>query len=589
MNMNTILQLLSQYVSKAFEMLGYKGLGVVSVSDRADLCHYQSNDAFRAAKISKQPPLTIANELADILKKYSIFERVEVARPGFVNLVLKDEFLMRYALNIYDDKNNGIPLNDSPETIVVDYGGPNIAKPLHIGHLRSAIIGEALKRLFKSVGHNVISDVHLGDWGLQIGLVIAEYQERYPEWFDINESDRVNRDELVRIEMNELNDIYPHASQKSKTNEKFRNTAKKITSELQKGDVRYLALWEKIRQASVEDLEKIYRTLSVDFDYWYGESDAQEFVEELMVRLEHKGLLRESEGAMIVDVSEESDKCNIPPIIVKSSDSSSLYATTDLATIIQRMRDFAPARICYVADSRQELHFNQVFRCSKLANIVTSNVNLEFLGFGTINGSDDKPFKTRDGGTMKLEEFIKMVKVATDKQLESSTYCQSMLNDEKDTLSMKIAVAAIKFGDLINHRSKNYIFDFNRFLAFEGKTGPYVLYTISRINSLLSKSACNEVEFSVVDTLSTVERELLLNIVQIGDIFLSAVNNRAPNIICEYAYDLAASFSKLYHAVNIIKEPDYNKKSNLLNLVIITRKILMRCLDVLGIEAVEYM
>lgn len=589
--MKTIIQYLSEYVSEAFHVLGYGEFGNVVLSNRPDLCQFQCDDSFQAAKANKKNPLIIAQEVSDVLKRSnSIFRSVNVSKPGFINMTLTDDALSDFCFKMYEDTNLGIPISDKSETIVLDYGGPNIAKPLHIGHLRSAIIGESLKRLFKYYGYNVISDVHLGDWGLQMGLVIAEYQERYPEWSCFSDDFNPTTDNVPEINVDELNEIYPYASAKSKNNDKFLSAAKRITFELQNGNKGYIALWNKIRKSSVSDLKKVYKFLSVDFDYWYGESDAQKYIDILVSILEDKKMLYESDGALVVSVSNESDKQVIPPVLIKKSDSSNLYATTDLATIIQRRKDFNPNKIWYVVDARQELHFEQVFRCAHKADLISKDTQLQFLGFGTINGSDGKPYKTRDGGVMRLETFIEMVRYAVDKQIQNSNYITNITENERNELSLKIAIAAIKFGDLINHRSKNYIFDIDKFLSFDGKTGTYLLYTISRINSLLKKVNGSDVGTKrSITNYTEEERELVLNLVCTGDVFLKAINNKAPNIICEHAYTVASSFSKLYQRYNIIKETNLTRKNELINLVAITRKFLILYLDLLGIEPVEYM
>ena len=588
--MNTITQYLSEYVSEAFRLLGYEQVGNVISSNRPDLCQFQCDDAFKIAKTHKKNPMLVAEEVLPFLQRNSsIFKSVEVSKPGFINMILTDDFLSKFCLNMFHDNDFGLPKNNKSETIVIDYGGPNIAKPLHIGHLRSAIIGESLKRMFKYYGCNVISDVHLGDWGLQMGLVIAEYQARHPNWACFSNKNEPPIPNIPDIDVNELNEIYPLASEKSKKNDEFLNNAKKITFDLQNGHTGYTELWKKIRQASVFDLTKVYKKLSVDFDYWYGESDSQKYINQLLQTLSEKDLLYKSDGALVVYVSNNSDKKTIPPVLIKKSDSSNLYATTDLATIIQRNKDFNPDKILYVVDARQDLHFEQVFRCARKADLVSENTELEFLGFGTINGSDGKPYKTREGGVMRLETFIESVRLATFTQIEKSNYITNISNEEKDELSLKIAIAAIKFGDLINHYSKNYIFDSDKFLSFEGKTGTYLLYTISRINSLLKKTGFDVTKSISITCSTNEERNLVLNLINTGDVFQSAINNKAPNIICEHAYVVASSFSKLYQSCNIIKETDSKKKQELINLFAIAKKFLILYLDILGIEPVEYM
>ncbi|MEG2597671.1 MAG: arginine--tRNA ligase, partial [Oscillospiraceae bacterium] len=423
---------------------------------------FQCNGALKGAKLYHKAPLMIAKEVVEVLQEKEIFLAVEAVGCGFINMTLTEMYLMEWADRVNMDENLGIPQTDVPETILLDYGGPNVAKPLHIGHLRSAIIGESLKRLVKATGRTAISDVHLGDWGLQMGLVIAELQERNPEWKCFEDDFDAACDRIPALTADRLNEIYPFASKKSKEDSDFKRKAQTITARLQKGQAGYLALWKEIIRVSVGDMKKSYQKLNVDFDFWYGESDSEKYVDELIDRLKDQKLLYKSEGALVVDVAEESDKAEIPPIIIKKTDHSNIYATTDLATIIQREKDFSPNQLWYVVDSRQSLHFTQVFRCAKKAGLVPPTTSLEHLGFGTMNGSDGKPYKTRDGGVMPLSELFEKVLDTAYERVKSSDYSD---DEAKPEVAKKIAVAAIKFGDLINHRSKDYIFDMDKFLA----------------------------------------------------------------------------------------------------------------------------
>ncbi len=586
--MKAVTQVLNELAANAFEKCGYSSeLGAVTVSDRLDLCQFQCNGAFAGAKLYKKAPFMIAEDVAKVLDENDIFEKVEVCRPGFINMTLKDEYLLKIASEIENDENTGVEKSEKPETIVIDYGGPNVAKPLHIGHLRSAIIGESLKRLARACGHKVIGDVHLGDWGLQIGLVIAELSERHPEWRCFAEDFSAENDSVEPLNADTLNEVYPFASAKSKQDEQFKAKAQRITYELQNRKPGYIALWKEILRVSVADLKSNYEKLNVDFDLWYGESDSDEYVDELIKVLTEKNLLRESDGAMVVDVEKPDDKAPMPPVIVKKSDNSNIYATTDLATIIQRQKDFAPDRIWYVVDKRQSLHFEQVFRCAKKAELVPESTELSLLGFGTMNGSDGKPYKTRDGGVMRLSDLIETVTNAALEKINTSAFVNG---DEKVELARKIGIAAIKFGDLINHRTKDYIFDIDKFLSFEGKTGTYLLYTISRINSILAKAGVSEADAPKFEGIySESERELLLKLVLTSETFKKALEDKAPNYICENAYQIAASFSSFYSANRIIDEQDAKKRSSWLSLVMLTRKVLLKHLDVLGIEPVENM
>ena len=586
--MKAITQILSEFVSQAFEIAGYDpSLGVVTASDRLDLCQFQCNGAFSAAKQYHKAPFIVAEQVAEVLKSDGIFSKVEVAKPGFLNLTLKDSYLLEHANAIAADPNLGIPMADKPSTIVLDYGGPNVAKPLHIGHLRSAIIGESIKRIARAAGHKVIGDIHLGDWGLQIGLVITVLQVRYPEWRCFAADFDPAADEIAPLNTALLSEVYPFASKKSKTDEEYAKKAHQATYELQNGRPGYIALWKEILRVSIEDMKGNYEKLGVTFDLWYGESTADRYVPRLMNILAEKNLLTESDGALIVEVADPEDKAPMPPVIVRKSDHSSNYATTDLATIIQREEDFHPDKIWYVVDNRQELHFTQVFRCAKKAGLVPPRTELEFLGFGTMNGADGKPYKTRDGGIMKLEDMIATVTAGAQEKLEASNFVDKA--DYQD-IARKVGVAAIKFGDLINQRSKDYVFDLSKFFSFEGKTGTYLLYTITRINSILKKAGVPVNQpLPLTGVYTDSERELLLKILMGGDVFQRALAEKAPNYLCENAYQLANSFSKFYHDNHIIDEPDKGKKQSWLALISLVRQVLCKHLDLLGIEAVEHM
>ena len=582
--MEKITDILSKHVSCAFADCGYdENLGTVSVSDRMDLCQFQCNGAFAAAKKYKKAPLIIAGEICDVLNKMSEVKLAEAARPGFINITLEDSYIADILNNIDNDVNLGIPQDGKGKRVIIDYGGPNVAKPLHIGHLRSAIIGESLKRLARACGSEVFGDIHMGDWGLQIGLVIAELESRNPGWRCFAPDFDEKKDSVPRLDTDVLNEIYPFASARSKTDAEFAEAAHKATFELQNGRAGYIALWREIMRVSVADLKANYKKLNVDFDLWYGESDADKYVFELIKRLKDKGLLHESNGAMVVDVAKDDDKAPMPPVIVKKSDNSSIYATTDLATIIQRQKDYQPDKIWYVVDKRQSLHFEQVFRCARLAGLVPDATELEFLGFGTMNGSDGKPYKTRDGGVMRLSDLLKTVVSAAEEKLSKSEFVMDA--DREDTAN-KVGMAGVKFGDLINHRSKDYIFDLDKFLSFEGKTGTYILYTVTRINSILKKTGEAAPDFAIADDAA---RELALSLILSGEAFAAAHSEKAPNYICESVYRIATAFSRFYHDNHILNEQDEQKKKAWISLIMLTKKIIVKHLDVLGIETVDAM
>ena len=583
--MQSITKILTVIVSDAFDKCGYDSkLGTVTASDRLDLCQFQCNGAFAGAKLYKKAPFMIADDVAKVLQSEGIFSKVDVVKPGFLNLTLSDDYMLKLTKEIEADKFCGVPQAEKPQTIIIDYGGPNVAKPLHIGHLRSAIIGESLKRLARACGNTVYGDVHLGDWGLQIGLVIAELNERYPDRKCFSEDFNADTDTVEPLSAELLCEVYPFASKKSKENEDFKAKAHTATFELQNGRAGYIALWKEILRVSIADLKDNYSKLDVDFDYWYGESDADKYIPELMKILEDKKLSYESNGALVVDVELESDKAPMPPVIVRKSDNSSIYATTDLATIIQREKDFHPNKIWYVVDKRQELHFTQVFRCARRAELVPAETELEFLGFGTMNGSDGKPYKTRDGGVMRLSDLIETVTNASLQRLENSSFVSE---DDRESYARKLGMAAVKFGDLINQRSKDYIFDLDKFLSSEGKTGIYLLYTVSRINSIMKKAGDAKAEFTGIYT--DEERELMLKLIMTGDVFNYAMDEKAPNYICENAYQLAVSFSRFYHENHIMDEKDEAKKASWLALAKLVRTVITKHLDILGIETVENM
>ena len=571
--MKLVTSLLSNIFMTAFSECGYdEALGQVVVSNRLDLCQFQCNGALSGAKQYRKSPLLIAKEVAAHIPENEMIGSLEVVAPGFINISLKDEFLMKYVQELYFDKYMGIPQANKEETIVLDYGNPNVAKPLHVGHLRSAIIGEALKRIITATGRKAVGDVHLGDWGLPMGLVLAELEERYG-------------DNLPILTTDLLNEIYPYASKKSKEDSVFLEKARTITAKLQKGDPAYKATWKTMIALSIEDIKKTFTRLGATFDYWYGESDSSKYVPELIEILKTKNILVESEGAQVVEVAKEDDKQPIPPTIVIKSNGSEGYATTDIATIIQRQKDFAPDKIWYVVDFRQNLHFTQVFRTAQKAELIPSTTELTHLCFGTVNGKDGKPFKTRDGGVMQLSDLLDTVVECAYEKLERS---DNVEESAKKETAEKIGIAAIKFGDLINHYSKDCIFDLDKFMASEGKTGVYLLYVVARINSIMRKNQDN-CSIKLNGVYSESERDLLLKLALSGNAFLGAYNEKSPNILCENAYQIAVAFSKFYHDNHIISETDDDKKSSWLSLCTIVKAMLIKHLDTLGIETVEVM
>ena len=598
--MKKVSVLIKEAVEKAFVSLGYdKKYGMVGISNRPDLCQYQCNGAMAAAKEFKKAPLLIADEVADKLQlseEGNIFEKIEAVKPGFINLTLKDEILADYVNEMGETECFGHEKEGKPGKIVIDYGGPNVAKPLHIGHLRSAIIGESIKRIERFVGNEVIGDVHLGDWGLQMGLIITEVKHRNPElpYFDENFTGEYPKEAPFTI--GELEEIYPTASAKSKEDEEYKNEALQATALLQSGNRGYMALWNHILSVSVADLKKNYDNLNVSFDLWKKESDAQAYIPEMVEKMKSDGFAHMSEGALVVDVTREDDKKKVPPCIILKSDGASLYSTTDLATIVERVKLFNPTDLLYVVDKRQEMHFEQVFRTAKKTGIAPEELNLIFLGFGTMNGKDGKPFKTREGGVMRLERLISEI----TEEVEAKMSDRDMDEEVKHKVARQVGLAALKYGDLSNQASKDYVFDLERFTSFEGNTGPYIQYTVVRIRSILDKfiaeKSLNKADLDnffadkkLVKAATASERELELVIAKFSDMIDLAATEFAPHKVCAYIYEVSNCFSAFYHENHILNEQDETRKYSLLKLSYITEKIIVKCLDLLGIDAPERM
>ena len=598
--MKKVSVLIKEAVEKAFVSLGYdKKYGMVGISNRPDLCQYQCNGAMAAVKEYKKAPLDIANEVADKLRlseEGKIFEKIEAVKPGFINLTLKDEFLADYVNEMGETECFGHEKEGKPGKIVLDYGGPNVAKPLHIGHLRSAIIGESIKRIERFVGNEVIGDVHLGDWGLQMGLIITEVKHRNPELVYFDESFTGEYPKEAPFTIGELEEIYPTASAKSKEDEEYRNDALSATALLQSGNRGYMALWNHILSVSVADLKKNYDNLNVSFDLWKKESDAQAYIPDMVEKMKADGFAHMSEGALVVDVTREDDKKEVPPCIILKSDGAALYSTTDLATIVERVKLFNPTDLLYVVDKRQEMHFEQVFRTAKKTGIASEELNLIFLGFGTMNGKDGKPFKTREGGVMRLERLISEI----TEEVEAKMSDRDMDEEVKHKVARQVGLAALKYGDLSNQASKDYVFDLERFTSFEGNTGPYIQYTVVRIRSILDKfiaeKSLNKADLDnffadkkLVKAATASERELELVLAKFSDMIDLAATEFAPHKVCAYIYEVSNCFSAFYHENHILNEQDEARKYSLLKLSYITEKIIVKCLDLLGIDAPERM
>lgn len=494
-----------------------------------------------------------------------------------------------------DEGRFGCEKAQNPKTIMIDYGGPNVAKPLHVGHLRSAIIGESIKRIGKFVGHKVIGDVHLGDWGLQMGLIITELKLRQPELVYFDENFEGEYPKEAPFTISELEEIYPTASKKSKEDEAYKEAAMQATYELQNGRKGYQALLSHILNVSVTDLKKNYENLNVSFELWKGESDAQPYIPAMVQKMKDDGFAYVSDGALVVDVKEDTDTKEIPPCMILKSDGASLYNTTDLATIVWREEDYDPDEIIYVVDKRQELHFVQVFRCARKTGLVKPETELKFLGFGTMNGKDGKPFKTRDGGVMRLEYLVseidnEMLKKITENQKSKENL--GISEEEAKETAKTVALAAIKYGDLSNQASKDYIFDIDRFTSFEGNTGPYILYTIVRIKSILHKyhDLGKSAEGAVITSAhSESEKNLMLEISKFNAVIDGAFADTAPHKICSYIYDLANAFNSFYHETKIMSEEDETVQKSYIRLLELTKSVLETSIDLLGFSAPERM
>ena len=588
--MKKLTDYMAEELSAAFEKAGYdSSYGKVGVSNRPDLCEYQCNGAMAGAKAYKKAPFMIADDVVGNLTDSKVFSMKEMVKPGFINLKVSEEFLADYLKKMEKDEKLGADTAKEPKTIVIDYGGPNVAKPLHVGHLRSAIIGESIKRIGRFVGHKVIGDVHLGDWGLQMGLIITELKHRQPELVYFDDSYTGEYPAEAPFTISELEEIYPCASGKSKEDEAYRQEALEATHLLQQGKPGYMALWNHIMSVSVTDLKRNYANLNVSFDLWKKESDAQPYIPDMVEMMKEKGFAYEDQGALVVDVKEETDTKEIPPCMLLKSDGASLYTTTDLATIVERMKLFQPDEILYVVDKRQELHFIQVFRCARKTGLVKEDTRLSFLGFGTMNGKDGKPFKTREGGVMRLENLIADI----DEEMFTKIVENRSVRDKdaRDTAKI-VGLAAIKYGDLSNQATKDYIFDVDRFTSFEGNTGPYILYTIVRIKSILNRyveAGGNLEAGEILPASNSSEKNLMLQLSGFGSMIESAFEEKAPHKICAYIYEVSNAFNSFYHETKILSEENQAQKESYIRLLQLTKRVLETSIDLLGFEAPDKM
>ncbi len=588
--MKKLIDRITAELETAFSAAGYdKKYGKVTLSNRPDLCEYQCNGAMAGAKEYHCAPIQIAGKVVEQLAGNPAFLQVDAVNPGFINLKLAPAFLREYLKEMAADERLGCEKAAQPKKIILDYGGPNVAKPLHVGHLRSAIIGESIKRLGRFMGHDMIGDIHLGDWGLQMGLIITELKKRSPELVYFDEDYTGEYPAEAPFTISELEEIYPTASARSKEDEAYKEEAMQATYLVQHGHRGYQAILQHILKVSVADLKRNYENLRVEFDLWKGESDAQPYIPDMIQRMKDEGFAYMSDGALVVDIREETDTKEMPPCMLLKSDGASLYTTTDLATIVERMKLFAPDEIIYVVDKRQEMHFVQVFRCAKKTGLVGADTRLRFLGFGTMNGRDGKPFKTREGGIMRLQHLIEDINEEMYTKIAENP---AIPKEEARETAKTVGLSAIKYGDLSNQAAKDYVFDMERFTSFEGDTGPYILYTIVRIKSILNKyveQGGNLADVTPGEPFSDSEKALMLEAVRFNEVMENAFEEIAPHKICAYIYDLANDFNKFYHETKILSEEEQTKKSGWIALLLLCKQILETCIGILGFEAPDRM
>ena len=593
--MEKLLDLISEEMKKAFEEAGYdRELGRVTLSNRPDLCEFQCNGAMAGAKKYHKAPLMIAQEVAEKLTDSAVFGEVSAVAPGFLNLKITEVFIKSYLNEMAKSEKFGLTTPVNPKKIIIDYGGPNVAKPLHVGHLRSGVIGESIKRICRYAGHEVIGDIHLGDWGLQMGLIITELQKRQPDLIYFDDSYEGEYPAEAPFTISELEEIYPTASAKSKADEAYKADAMDATYKLQSGVRGYRALWQHIINVSVADLKKNYENLNVTFDLWKGESDVHDIIPGMVEDMKKGGYAYESDGALVVDVKEETDTKEVPPCMILKSDGASLYNTTDLATIMDRMENYHPDKLMYLTDKRQELYFEQVFRCARKTGLVNKDTELLHIGFGTMYGMDGKPFKSRDGGVMRLENLIREINEEMIRKIRENAETKGYEVDEEaaSETARIVGLAAIKYGDLSNQASKDYIFDMDRFTSFEGDTGPYILYTIVRIKSILNKYTEQGKKLTNIvigEAVNEAEKSLMLELAKYNAMMEAACEEVAPHKICAYIYDLANAFNHFYHETKILTEEDEQKKESWIALLTLTRDVLEVCIDLLGFSAPDRM
>ncbi len=590
--MSSLVKILSEIVGQAFVDVGLPvELGRVQVSDRPDLAQFQCNGAMGAAKIAKKAPRVVAEEVLAILQQNDLFDSLDLAGPGFINITVKDELLSSTLEAMQDDDRLAVPHLSNGETIVFDYGGPNVAKSMHVGHLRSSIIGDSLRRIAKFAGYKTLGDVHMGDWGTQMGMIIAELQRRHPDWnyFDASYTGPYPEPEESPVSMEDLEEIYPAASAACKADATRMEEARQATLELQNKRPGYYALWKHFMAVSIESMRDNFAALGVYFDLWKGESDVQDLIAPMVEELKKKDFAVESEGALVVPVKKNSDSKEFPPLILLKSDGAAMYGTTDLATIVERVKEYKPAKIVYVVDQRQHLHFEQVFRAAQLSGIAPEEkVELIHAGFGTMNGQDGRPFKTREGGVMRLGDLIDMGLEKARARLDEAALAKDVDDEEREDIAYRVAVAAIKFADLQNNRIADYVFDLDRLTSFEGKTGPYLLYQAVRIKSLLRKSDYMLQQKKGI-LIEDVDRPLALLLAQLPEVIELSLRHYTPHVICDYVYKVAQEFSSFYGNCHILSEENEALRNSRLALCALTYAQIELLLDVLGIKIPEQM
>jgi arginyl-tRNA synthetase len=588
-------QQLTELFGEAFVAAGLDAsAGAVAVSQRPELADYQCNGALGAAKAARSNPRDLAAAVASHIDAPDLISSLEIAGPGFINITVSDDALAGTTQAMADSARLGVEAVPDPLTVVVDYGGPNMSKALHVGHLRAAIIGESIKRLLSFVGHNTIGDIHMGDWGMPIGQLIIELQDRQPDlvYFDAEYDSATDGPYPSEspVTLDDLSEMYPVITQRCADDPEVAERARVATFDLQNGREGYLALWQHFHDVSVAEQKKDFEALGVNFDVWYGESTVNDRLEPMVRKALADGIARESDGAVIVDVAHRDDKKELPPLLLTRSDSSYLYSTTDLATLDMRVRDMDMDLALYVVDARQSLHFEQVFRAARKMGILAPTTDAEHLGFGTVNDSHGKPFKTREGGVLRLGDLMALVTDAARQRLDDAHIAEDYPEQERAEIARQVGLAALKFGDLSNHRTSNYIFDLERFSAFEGKTGPYLQYSAVRIKSILRRAAGQGLEAGeIMAPTVPQERGLMLRLVRLPEVIQRAVDLRAPNVLAEYTYDVATDFSRFYEHCHILSEEDPVRQASWLGLVSLTLTVLTLLLDLLGIEIPERM